>query len=354
MRRAAANGQQASGAQAAAALDRLKEAQRRLQQSQSGRAERDVKDAQQQAEELAREQQQIAEAVKGLEANPDRRQEKAQQLIERKSALEEKVGELEKQLDRTAGDLRAGEKEAARKMAEAAGSLRDNKVRDKIRYRARCSGPACRRDDQQPLENSIGSEPRLAQEHPGAGGICTGQAEPGRLDGPGARQGASTRARSGFAGPAAARASAGAQAVNKGSKASSRASKVSRASRASRASKASRVSRASKASRGSKVSRASKGSRVRQASKARGASRAAVTAATLPRDSSRTVGRPTSSTTTVAAPGARGISARSSTRGTSVSSAATHVSSRPTRRSSAGWCRARASIPGCSTKSSAT
>ena len=65
MRKAAANGQQASGAQAAAALDRLKEAERRLQQTQSGRAERDVKNAQQQAEEIAREQQQIAEDVKG-------------------------------------------------------------------------------------------------------------------------------------------------------------------------------------------------------------------------------------------------------------------------------------------------
>jgi hypothetical protein len=157
MRRAAANGQQASGAQAATALERLKDAERRLQQSQSGHAERDVKNAQQQAEELAREQQQIADAVKGLDANPDRRQEKAQQLIERKSALEEKVGELEKTLDRTAGDLRAGEKEAARKMAEAAGSLRDNKVRDKIRYSSSMLRAGMSPGDQQPIENSIGS-----------------------------------------------------------------------------------------------------------------------------------------------------------------------------------------------------
>lgn len=157
MRKAAANGQQASGAQAAAALDRLKDAERRLQQTQSGRAERDVKNAQQQAEELAREQQQIAEAVKGLDSAGDRRQEKAQQLIERKTALEQKVGELEKDLDRTAGDLRAGEKEAARKVSEAAGSIRDNKVRDKIRYSSSMVRAGMSPGDQQPIENSIGS-----------------------------------------------------------------------------------------------------------------------------------------------------------------------------------------------------
>ena len=84
MRRAAANGQQAGGAQAAAALERLQDAQRRLQQTQAGRADRDVKNALQQAEDLAREQRQIADDVKGLEGAGDRRQEKAQQLIDRK------------------------------------------------------------------------------------------------------------------------------------------------------------------------------------------------------------------------------------------------------------------------------
>jgi hypothetical protein len=157
MRKAAANGQQASAAQAAAALDRLKEAQRRLQQTQSGRAERDVKNALQQAEDLAREQQEIADAVKGLESAGDRRQEKAQQLIERKSSLDQKVGELEKQIDRTAGDLRAQEKEAARKLSEAADSIRNNKIRDKIRYSSSMVRAGVPPADQQPLESSIGS-----------------------------------------------------------------------------------------------------------------------------------------------------------------------------------------------------
>ena len=157
MRRAAANGQQASGAQATEALERLKEAQRRLQQTQSGRADRDVKNALQQAEELEREQRQIADDVKGLDAAGDRRQEKAQQLIDRKAGLEQKVGELEKQLDRTASDIRGQEKEAARKLTEGADSIRDNRVRDKIRYSSRMLREGVSGSDQQPYENSIGA-----------------------------------------------------------------------------------------------------------------------------------------------------------------------------------------------------
>jgi len=157
MRRAAANGQQASGAQAAQALEQLKEAQRRLQQAQSGRADRDVKNALQQAEDLAREQKQIADDVKGLDGAGDRRQDRTQQLIERKSTLEQKVGELEKQLDRAASDMRGNEKEAARKMAEGANSIRDNKVRDKIRYSNSMLRAGVGLSDQQAMENSISS-----------------------------------------------------------------------------------------------------------------------------------------------------------------------------------------------------
>lgn len=157
MRKAAANGQQASAAQASAALERLKEAERRLRQNESGRAERDVKNALEQAEELAGEQQEIADAVKGLESAGDRRQEKAQQLIERKSSLDQKVGDLERQLDRAASDLRAQEKEAARKLSEAADSIRNNKIRDKIRYSSSMVRAGVPPADQQPLESSIGS-----------------------------------------------------------------------------------------------------------------------------------------------------------------------------------------------------
>jgi hypothetical protein len=67
------------------------------------------------------------------------------------------VGELEKNIDRAAGDLRTGEKEASRKLSEAAGSIRDNKVRDKIRYSSSMVRAGMSAADQQAIENSIGS-----------------------------------------------------------------------------------------------------------------------------------------------------------------------------------------------------
>ena len=134
MRRASANGDPSAAAQASAALERLKEAERRLQQSQSGRAERDVKNARQQAEEIAREQRDLAEAAQGLEGMGAQRQERVEQLSQRKEQLATRVGELEQQVNKTAGDIAKQEKEASRKMSEAAGTLRDRAVRDRIRW----------------------------------------------------------------------------------------------------------------------------------------------------------------------------------------------------------------------------
>ncbi|MEO7135975.1 MAG: DUF4175 family protein, partial [Vicinamibacterales bacterium] len=103
MKRAAAKGDPSAAGQAAAAADRLREAQRQLTRNQNARGERDVQDAQRQAAEIAQEQEDIARDAKGLpQAGPDRLP-KSQMLGQRKDALENKVGELEKQLDRMVG-----------------------------------------------------------------------------------------------------------------------------------------------------------------------------------------------------------------------------------------------------------
>jgi hypothetical protein len=134
MRRAAASGDARSAAEAAAALGRLRETERRLQESRSARAERDVKDAQRQAQQLARDQQEIADAVRGMSADPAARRDEAQKLVERKDELESRLASLERQLDRAAADAGRDERDAARKLADAASSIRDNRLRDKIRY----------------------------------------------------------------------------------------------------------------------------------------------------------------------------------------------------------------------------
>jgi uncharacterized protein DUF4175 len=134
MRRAAAGGNASSAAQAQQALDRLRETQRKLERSLSDRAQRDIQDAQQRAEELARQQQEIANGVNGLSANGQQRRDQAQRINEKKDDLERKLGELESDLDAAARDAAQQERQASRKLSEAAGAIRDNRLRDKIRY----------------------------------------------------------------------------------------------------------------------------------------------------------------------------------------------------------------------------
>jgi hypothetical protein len=134
MRQAAANGDPNAAAQAASATEQLRAAERQLQQAQSARTGRDLGDAVRQAEALAREQQGIQKDVNELDAAGNARGEKVQQLSERKQSLAGKVDELEKQLDRSAGTMFKDEREASRKLTEAANGIRDKRIEDKIRY----------------------------------------------------------------------------------------------------------------------------------------------------------------------------------------------------------------------------
>ena len=158
MRRAAANGQQASGAQSAEALERLRQAERQLQRTQTGRAERDVADAVRRRRSCVNEQkddrQRRSTAWIG---RAERIREQVQQLLDRKAAMEQKVGELEKQIDRAAADMRRDEREASRKMTEAATAIRDNRVRDKIRYSGSMVRSGMATSDTENFEREIGS-----------------------------------------------------------------------------------------------------------------------------------------------------------------------------------------------------
>src|SRR4029079_16154369 len=99
MRRAAAGGNATSASQAQQALDRLRETQRKHGASLRARGKRELRDAQQRAEELARQQQEIANGVNGLAANGQQRREQAQRINEKKDDLESKLGQLEGDLD---------------------------------------------------------------------------------------------------------------------------------------------------------------------------------------------------------------------------------------------------------------
>jgi hypothetical protein len=157
MKRAAANGDPSAAGQASAAADRLRDAQRQLTSNQQARGERDVREAQRQAEEIAEEQQDIAGDARGLpQAGPDRLQQ-AQLLGQRKDALENKVANLEKQLDRMVGEQTRDAKDTARKLSEAVSGIRDNKVKEKIRYSKSLLGAGAPEQYARNFEEEIGA-----------------------------------------------------------------------------------------------------------------------------------------------------------------------------------------------------
>lgn len=157
MKRAAAKGDPAAAGQAAAAAERLRQAQRQLTGNQQARGERDVRDAQRQAAEIAEAQQDIAADARRLpQAGPDRLQQ-AQLLGQRKDALEDKVANLEKQLDRMVGEQTRDAKDTARKLSEAVSGIRDSKVKEKIRYSKSLLGSGAPEQYARNFEEEIGA-----------------------------------------------------------------------------------------------------------------------------------------------------------------------------------------------------
>jgi hypothetical protein len=135
MRRSSSSARGGSLADGLSALDRLKDARRLLEQNRAGRLDRDMREALRRAQELRAAQEKIASDVEQMgQAGGEGGQQRIERLLERKDALAEQVGELESQLDRMASDSRREKKEASRKLHAAADSIRDSKLKEKIRF----------------------------------------------------------------------------------------------------------------------------------------------------------------------------------------------------------------------------
>ena len=154
--RQAANGGAAGQGQAASAAQRLREAQRQLQRAQGDRNGRDLREAMRQADEIAAEQAAIAEDVNDLPNAGADRLGRAQLVGQRKDALEQSVARLEQELDRLSNETARDARAVSRELAEAANSLRQNQVRDKIRYAKRAAQGGAPEDFMRNLEAQIG------------------------------------------------------------------------------------------------------------------------------------------------------------------------------------------------------
>jgi len=135
MRRAGAGGGNGGLSQGLSALERLKDARRTLEQSREDHARQDIERTVDLAEGIARDQGQIADEVRRLgDGQGEDARERVQRLHERKDALAAQVQSLEEQLDRMAGDTRTSDAQASRALREAATGIRENKLKEKIRY----------------------------------------------------------------------------------------------------------------------------------------------------------------------------------------------------------------------------
>jgi hypothetical protein len=138
MRRAGARGEAGALAEGLSALDKLKDARRLLDKNRSVRLDRDMDDAREQMERIRSQQERVASEVnrlsdEGAEGGGGSG-ERVQRIFERKDELAEEVANLESHLDRMAREGRSEQKEASRKIQDAANSIRDSKLKEKIRY----------------------------------------------------------------------------------------------------------------------------------------------------------------------------------------------------------------------------
>ncbi len=134
MRRSATGQGDQSTAEAAAALRRLEETRRRLDNGRTSRLERDARDLVQRAERLAEEQRDVARDVEELRAGGSRELGASTRLAQRKDAMANEVADIEGRLDRMSAEARREQREASRKMQEAANAIRDTRLRERILF----------------------------------------------------------------------------------------------------------------------------------------------------------------------------------------------------------------------------
>lgn len=134
MRRAAAGDREDGVADGMSALERLREARRLLDENRSAGLQRDVEDALRRAQRLAQQQRDVITDVERLPESGSERMERLRRLVERKGEMASEVADLEADLDRLSRESRGEQRDASRKLQEAANSIRDDKLREKIRY----------------------------------------------------------------------------------------------------------------------------------------------------------------------------------------------------------------------------
>ncbi len=133
MRRSAAS-QSGGEGESRAAADRLREATRALERSQSAGVERELREAAQRALDLAQREREIGQDVDRTLRSGQADPEAARRLMERKDSLAADVGRLERDLSNLGRETRGTRPDAGRRLEESARGIREDRVQDKIRF----------------------------------------------------------------------------------------------------------------------------------------------------------------------------------------------------------------------------
>ena len=171
MRRSATGQRDQSLADAATALKRLEEARRRLDEGRTSRLDRDIKDLVQRAERLAEEQRDVAKDVEELRASESRDLGASTRLMQRKDAMANEVADIEGRLDRMSAEARREQREASRKLQEAANAIRESRLRERILFSkgvVQSGSPEYARNMEEQIGSSVDDVKRRIEEAAGA------------------------------------------------------------------------------------------------------------------------------------------------------------------------------------------
>ena len=153
MRRSAANGGSAGVAEAQSALRRLREARDQLEGVQDDRLQRDLADARERVEELSRQQDDVGNRMDAMRRAGRPSADQIGRVRDTKEQMAEEVGDLLNQLDQLANDARRGGTGGAEELEEATGTIRETQLRERLLWSRSLVGRAGQEEYAEAFEN---------------------------------------------------------------------------------------------------------------------------------------------------------------------------------------------------------
>ncbi|MDE2782407.1 MAG: DUF4175 family protein [Gemmatimonadota bacterium] len=153
MRRSAANRGTAGVAEARSALRRLRDARDQLGGAQDERLERDLQDARERVDELARQQEDVENRMEAMSRVGRPSADQVGRIRETKESMAEEVGDILAQLDQLAASARREGTEGARELEDATRTIRETQLRERLLYSRGLVGRPGQEEYAQAFEN---------------------------------------------------------------------------------------------------------------------------------------------------------------------------------------------------------